>query len=98
MSAGLSIEALYELLEGDREIVDHLEEIGFLTRRPTAGYSVDEVEHARVAHVLLRELEVNWAGVEVILRLRTELLVTRKTLSELLHVVRKPDGPAGRSR
>ena len=49
----------------------------------------EEIEHARVAHVLLRDLDVNWAGVEVILRMRSELLVTRRTLAEFAKIVRE---------
>jgi hypothetical protein len=78
-----TLDALLELLEGDREIIEGLERAGLLPPRRTGRYSSDEIEDARVAHVLLRELEVNWPGVEVILRMRTELLTTRRQLASV---------------
>jgi hypothetical protein len=84
-----SLEALIAFLDGDREVVEGLERAGFLVQRGTGVYSAEEIEHARVAHVLLRELDVNWAGVEVILRMRSELLVTRRTLAEVAKIVRE---------
>jgi hypothetical protein len=83
--------ALLELLRGDREVVEQLVAMGFLPEpSETSGYSEEDAEHARVAHLLLRELEVNWPGVEVILRLRAELLVTRRTLAQMVQKQRKP--------
>jgi len=43
-----------------------------------------QVERIRVARTLVRDLEVNWAGVEIILRMRDELLATRSQMSEVL--------------
>ncbi|HEX3597120.1 MAG TPA: hypothetical protein VHU80_18560 [Polyangiaceae bacterium] len=83
------MEALVAFLDGDREVVEGLERAGFLDSHGGGTYSPQEIEHARVAHVLLRELEVNWAGVEVILRMRTELLVTRRHLAEIARAVRE---------
>ena len=90
MTERFTLEALISFLDGDREVVDGLERAGFIERHAGGTYSAEEIEHARVAHVLLRELEVNWAGVEVILRMRTELLVTRRCLAEAAKLVRKP--------
>jgi hypothetical protein len=83
MTKGFTLEALIAFLDGDREVVEGLERAGFFLHRQTGVYSAEELEHARVAHVLLRELDVNWAGVEVILRMRTELLVTRRRLAQI---------------
>ena len=88
MTEGFTLEALIALLDGDREIVEGLERAGILEHHASGTYSQEEMEHARVAHVLLRELEVNWAGVEVILRMRSELLVTRRHLAEMAQIVR----------
>ncbi|HVW26789.1 MAG TPA: hypothetical protein VHC69_15580 [Polyangiaceae bacterium] len=88
MTEGFTLEALIAFLDGDREIVEGLERAGILEHHGSGTYSPEEIEHARVAHVLLRDLEVNWAGVEVILRMRSELLVTRRQLAEMAHIVR----------
>jgi hypothetical protein len=89
MKEGFTFEALIAFLDGDREVVEGLERAGFLASHSGDTYSQQEIEHARVAHVLLRELEVNWAGVEVILRMRAELLVTRRQLAEIAKAVRE---------
>jgi hypothetical protein len=88
MTQGFTLDALIAFLDGDREVVEGLERAGILEHHATGTYSLEEIEHARVAHVLLRELEVNWAGVEVILRMRTELLLTRRHLAEMARIVR----------
>ena len=44
---------------------------------------------ARVARVLLRDLDVNLAGVEVILRMRTEMLALRAQFTEVLTNLRR---------
>ncbi len=92
MKEGFTFEALVAFLDGDREIIEGLERAGFLVSHGGGTYTPQEIEHARVAHVLLRELEVNWAGVEVILRMRSELLMTRRHLAEIVRIVheRKP--------
>jgi len=89
MTDRFTLETLVTFLDGDREVVDGLERAGIIERRGGGTYSAEEIEHARVAHVLLRELEVNWAGVEVILRMRTELLVTRRHLAEAARLARE---------
>ena len=89
MTERFTLEALVTFLDGDREIVDGLERAGLIERHSGGTYSAEEIEDARVAHVLLRELEVNWAGVEVILRMRSELLVTRRRLAEAAKLVRR---------
>jgi hypothetical protein len=88
MTEEFTLDALIAFLDGDREVVEGLERVGILERHATGTYSLEEIEYARVAHVLLRELEVNWAGVEVILRMRSELLLTRRHLAEIARIVR----------
>lgn len=77
------LERLIEsVLEGDREVLEALAESGLI--EPGHGYTVVDVEVARVARTLWRELDVNWEGVEIILRLRQDLLETRRQLAEVL--------------
>jgi len=77
-------EVLRHLGLDDRELLDSLREEGLF---PEDEISPDEAEELRVAIVLMREMGVNAAGVEVILHLRSRLLVlqtrARETLREL---------------
>lgn len=83
----ISAEALLELLEGDRELLEALVEHGILPRGADC-YGPEDVETVLVSRTLVRDLDVNYAGVDVILRLRRQLLVTRMRLAE---VSGKPD-------
>ncbi|MBL4636866.1 MAG: hypothetical protein JKY56_23645 [Kofleriaceae bacterium] len=77
-----TVEALLSLVEGDQELLDVLESLEVITK-DALGYSPDQVEAVLVSRTLVRELEVNWAGVEVILRMRQQLLCARLRLAEL---------------
>jgi hypothetical protein len=83
-----SVDDVMALLHGDRQLYDQLVELGYC--HPLAeGVSADEVEAARVAQVLVRELEVNWAGVEVALAMREQVLGLRRQMAELLELLGK---------
>ncbi len=88
MSERWTLERVLDLVEGDRELVEQLWELGVCERREE-GFSVEEVELVRVARVLVRELDVNWPGVDIILRMRSELIETRRQVAELLELVQK---------
>jgi hypothetical protein len=85
MSDRLTIEALLALLENDRELVDTMFRLGLLERRPEL--QPDEVEQVYVTRTLVRHLEVNWPGVEIILRMRRELVDTRRQVADLLELL-----------
>ncbi len=51
---------------------------------PEAGYSERMLERARVAHNLVQELDVNLAGVSIILRMREEMAELRHQMAEVL--------------
>ena len=76
----------------DREILELLHDAGVFPPPLERDYSESEAELARVARVLHRELEVNLPGVEVILRLRSEMLAMRQQVTELLTLVRDARG------
>ncbi len=78
----LTVEALLKLVEGDQEIIDILTSLGILPNDAIA-YSPEDVESILVTRTLVRELDVNWPGVEVILRMRRQLLLTRLRLAEV---------------
>ena len=89
MSGGerFTVERALAVIEGDAELIEQLVALGLCERRDD-GFSVEEVELMRVARVLVRELDVNWPGVEVILRMRDELLATQRQVAELLDLLR----------
>jgi MerR family transcriptional regulator, heat shock protein HspR len=53
-------------------------------RRRLKCYPLDQVDRIRVAHVLVGEMGVNLAGVEVALHMREQLISMRRELSLLL--------------
>ena len=78
----IDLKTLLELLGGDRELLDLLAERELITKECQA-FGPEDVETVLVSRTLVRELDVNWAGVEVILRMRKQLLVTRRRLTEV---------------
>ncbi len=78
----LAIDELLTLLGGDRELLHLLGELGIIDENSSA-FAPEEVEIILISRTLVRELEVNGPGVDVILRLRHQLLLTRRRLAEL---------------
>ena len=72
---------LLELVEGDDELITLLVEEGEIVRGDDDVVTVD-IERVLVARTLLRELEVSWPGIEIVLRLRGELLRLRAELAD----------------
>jgi len=81
-------EHLRRLLLDDARLRDQLREAGLLPGEEES-LSLQHLETARVVRTLIHELEINWPGVEVILRMRTELLATRQQVSELAQLLRE---------
>ncbi len=82
MSRWVTFETLVELVEGDHELVAVLIEEGLIVQDDD-GFSPEQVDRALASRTLMRELEVNVAGVDIILRLRGELAAARRRLAEL---------------
>ena len=78
----MDAKGLLDLLGGDREFLEEVAEQGIIAKDAQC-YSPEEVEAVLVTHTLVRELEINWAGVDVILRMRRQLMVTRLRLAEV---------------
>ena len=76
------------ILSEDAELYAQLCEAELIPR-DERELSAEHLEIARVTRTLVRELEVNWAGVEVVLQMRSQLIATRRQLDELAAVVRR---------
>lgn len=79
---------LLELVDGDNELIVRLVEEGLVERHDdTVTVDVDLVLMART---LWRELEVEWSGIEIILRFAEELASARRRIAELERSRRDP--------
>jgi DNA-binding transcriptional MerR regulator len=68
------------------EFVDALERenlIRSVNRNNERRYSLDQVDRIRVAQNLVRELGVNFEGVEVALHMRDQIIQMRRQMDEL---------------
>lgn len=82
----IRVELLVELFGDDRDLLDELFEAGLIPRADELADA--DVEAALVARTLIRELEVNLPGAEIIIRMRRELLDTRRQVAELIQLLR----------
>ena len=82
MTTRFTYERLLELLGGDQELITWLVEEGEIEQRSDTTVVVD-LDRVLIARTLVRELEIDWSGVEVILRLLGELAEARRTIAEL---------------
>jgi hypothetical protein len=73
---------LLEIVEGDRELITQLVEHGLIEPRADDRAVID-VDHVLVARTLWRDLDVDWPGIEVILRLLDELAEARRRIAAL---------------
>jgi len=80
---------LVELVGGDHELIARLVEEGEIEQRDDAVSRVD-VDRVLLARTLVRELEIDWPGVEVILRLVGELAEARRRIAELEQQIGTP--------
>jgi nucleotide-binding universal stress UspA family protein len=80
-AARFTYQRLVELVDDDHELIAQLVEDGVIEARDDdrALVDVDSVLAART----LRELEVDWSGIAIILRLRDELAAARRRIAEL---------------
>jgi len=74
--------SLVELVGGDEELIIQLVERGMIEHGEGDVVRVD-VELVLVARTLWRELDIDWPGIELVLRLRSELAAARKRIAEL---------------
>jgi nucleotide-binding universal stress UspA family protein len=82
---------LLELVEGDRELISELVEHGLIEARD-GDRAVVDVDHVLVARTLLRDLDVDWPGIEVILRLLDDLAEARRRIAALERTLAERSG------
>ncbi len=82
------LKLLVEIFGNDPDLLELLYEVGAV-RRDAAELDEVEIEQALVARTLIRELDVNAPGVEIILRMRSQLIAQQRQVRELLALLKK---------
>ena len=82
MMARFTYQHLLALVDGDGELIAQLIERGIIERRDDDRAIVD-VDRVLVARTLWRDLEIEWEGIEVILRMRDQLAEARERIAQL---------------
>jgi hypothetical protein len=82
---------LLELVDGDHEFIVRLIEEGLIEQRDDV-MSVD-VDAVLLARTLWRNLEVDWPGIEIIVRLTAQLNAARRRVQELEAALATPEKP-----
>jgi hypothetical protein len=81
-AARFTYQQLVQLVDGDDELIVRLVDEGLIARGEGDLVRVD-LELVLAARTLWRDLEVEWSGIELILRLRDELVQARRRIGEL---------------
>jgi hypothetical protein len=82
MNARYTYQRLVELVGGDQDLIARLVEEGEIAR-VDGDVAVVNIDRVLIAQTLVRELEIDWAGVDVILRLQEELGAARQRIAQL---------------
>ena len=78
----VTLQQLIEVVDGDQELIELLVRERVIEEQPD-GFRIEEVDRVLASRTLVREFEVNIAGVDIILRLREELAEARQHIAEL---------------
>jgi hypothetical protein len=81
MTTRFTYQRLVEMVDGDAELIAWLVDEGVIEQRDDDRVTVD-LDSVLAARTL-RELEVDWSGIPIILRLRAELAAARRRIAEL---------------
>ncbi len=92
MTRRVTLTTLVELADGDRDLVTLLIEEGVIVE-DDGGFAPEQVDRVLVSRTLVREFDVNIAGVDIILRLRHQLAAARRRLVELGEPADAADDP-----
>lgn len=82
---------LLELVEGDDEFIVRLVDEGLIEQRDDV--TTVDVDAVLLARTLWRNLEVDWPGIEIILRLTAQLAAAQRRIQELEAAVASEEGP-----
>ena len=82
MSRRYPYQRLVDLVGGDDELIARLVEEGEI-QQVNEEIAIVNLDRVLVAQTLVRELEIDWPGVEVILRLQDELAQARRRIAAL---------------
>jgi hypothetical protein len=82
MSTHLTYQHLIDLVGGDHELIARLIEEREIDQRAD-GVVVVDIDRVLIARTLVRELEIDWTGLDLILRLLAELGEARRRIAEL---------------
>ncbi|HEY5933378.1 MAG TPA: chaperone modulator CbpM [Kofleriaceae bacterium] len=80
---------LVELVGGDDELIARCVDEGIIEKRTDDDRVTVDVDRVLVARTLVRDLEVGWTGVELVLRLCDELAEARERIAALEHELAK---------
>lgn len=90
----LTIGAVSQLLEIHQQTLRKYEDEGLIAPRRSEGgtrmYSLEDVERLRVILTLTRDLGLNLAGVEIVLRMRDELNEMQRMLDAVFDELEEP--------
>ena len=83
---------IIEIFECDESFIDRLEAEDLVQSveaesEPERVFPLDQVERIRIINNLMRELEVNLAGVEVILAMRENMIRMQRQFDEILDIL-----------
>jgi len=83
---------IIEIFECDENFIDELEAEDLVRSVEKASgqervFPVDQVERIRIINNLMRDLEVNLAGVEVILAMRENMILMQRQFQEILEIL-----------
>jgi hypothetical protein len=82
MTTRFTYDRLLELVGGDQELIARLVDEGEIEQRDDTTVIVD-LDRVLIVRTLVRELEIDWSGVAVILRLLSELADARRLIEDL---------------
>ena len=80
---------LVELVGGDDELIARCVDEGIIEKRADDDRVTVDVDRVLVARTLVRDLEVGWTGVELVLRLCDQLGEARERIAALEHELAK---------
>ena len=84
-----TISEVIEIFQMDEDVISYLEEEEIVCPecfdvQPTRRFSAAELDKLRLVKILMEDMDVNLPGVEVILRMRQNMLQMRQQFDDIL--------------